>query len=155
MHAAHEVCSVSNRVCLHTLPLQVFPAQANNALIFPAVGHAAVLTRCSVIPPEVFLRAAESLAGMASAQQLQQGRLFPALSDIRTVQAQLCAELGAFLVQQGLGQPPARGLTGSSSQQEWLSVVRGRMFHPALQLGGGGGAGGAEGHASSSVRSRL
>jgi hypothetical protein len=29
---------------------QVFPAQANNAFIFPAVGFAAVITRCSTIP---------------------------------------------------------------------------------------------------------
>lgn len=32
-------------------PLQ--PAQANNAYIFPAVGHAAVLTKCTRIPNEV------------------------------------------------------------------------------------------------------
>lgn len=32
-------------------PLQ--PAQANNAYIFPAVGHAAVLTKAKAIPNEV------------------------------------------------------------------------------------------------------
>jgi malate dehydrogenase (oxaloacetate-decarboxylating)(NADP+) len=32
-------------------PLQ--PAQANNAYIFPAVGHAAVLTKANAIPNEV------------------------------------------------------------------------------------------------------
>jgi malic enzyme len=37
--------------------------QANNAYVFPAVGHAAVLTRAKTIPNDVFLVAAEALAG--------------------------------------------------------------------------------------------
>lgn len=44
----------------------VRPAQANNAYVFPAVGHAAVLARCSSISDEAFLVAAEALAAMAN-----------------------------------------------------------------------------------------
>jgi malate dehydrogenase (oxaloacetate-decarboxylating)(NADP+) len=107
----------------------VFPAQANNAYVFPAVGHAAVLTRCRSIPDAVFLRAAEALAAMSSTQQLREGRLFPPFSEIRGVQARLCAELAAFMVQQGLGDPPA-SLQAGSSPADWLRVVQAHMFDP-------------------------
>jgi malate dehydrogenase (oxaloacetate-decarboxylating)(NADP+) len=46
----------------------VFPAQANNAYIFPAVGFAAVITRCSTIPDTVFLEAMLQRAQSAAAQ---------------------------------------------------------------------------------------
>lgn len=132
---------------------QVFPAQANNLYIFPAVGHAAVVTRCRSIPDAVFLRAAEVLASLATRQELQQGRLFPPLSSIREVQAQLCAVLAEYMVQEGLGQAPegllfgpgaaggsgsvvgsqggsAAGGSSSSVHKLWLRVVQQRMFSP-------------------------
>ena len=55
--------TVCNPLCL----------QANNAYIFPPIGHAAVLTRCPSIPDEVFLLAAECLGGMSTREELQQG----------------------------------------------------------------------------------
>jgi malate dehydrogenase (oxaloacetate-decarboxylating)(NADP+) len=60
------------------------PAQANNAYIFPAVGHAAVLTKCSRIPNEMFLVAAEALACMTSVDELAHGYLFPPFNQVRT-----------------------------------------------------------------------
>ena len=39
--------------------------QVNNAYVFPAIGHAAVLTRASVISDDVFLTAAEALSHMS------------------------------------------------------------------------------------------
>ena len=44
----------------------VRPAQANNAYVFPALGHAAMLARCSSISDEAFLTAAEVLAALAN-----------------------------------------------------------------------------------------
>lgn len=61
-------------------PLQ--PAQANNAYIFPAVGHAAVLTKCSRIPKEMFLVATEALACMTSVDELAHGYLFPPFNQV-------------------------------------------------------------------------
>lgn len=52
-----------------------YPAQANNAYIFPAVGYAAVLARSREITDEMFVLAAEELSIMTDMQELEQGRL--------------------------------------------------------------------------------
>lgn len=72
--------------------------QANNAYIFPAVGHAAVLARCPQISDDVFLVAAEALAGMTTAAELDQGFLFPRFSGIQAVSARLMAAVADFMV---------------------------------------------------------
>jgi malate dehydrogenase (oxaloacetate-decarboxylating)(NADP+) len=126
----------------------MFPAQANNAYIFPAVGFAAVITRCSTIPDAVFLEAAEALGAMSSPQQLAQGRLFPPLSQIREACEQLTAHLAQFMMASGIGNLP-EGLGGAPRDvQGWLSVVRQRCFAP----GSGGAAAAAGGGACSSVQ---
>lgn len=51
-----------------------YPAQANNAYIFPAVGYAAVLARSSEITDEMFVLAAEQLSTMTDMEELEQGR---------------------------------------------------------------------------------
>lgn len=104
---AHTSSSSSYSQTPNTQPSQVYPAQANNAYIFPAIGHAALLTRCSTIPHSVFLKAAAALAELATPEQLQQGQLFPPFSEIRKVEVHLTAVLARFMVQQGLGQLPA------------------------------------------------
>lgn len=109
---------------------QVFPAQANNAYVFPAVGHAAVLTRCSSIPDAVFLEAAEALGAMSSSQQLAQGRLFPPLSEIRTACEQLTAHLVQFMVGSGLGQLPEGVAAAPGAAAGWLGIVQQRCFAP-------------------------
>jgi malate dehydrogenase (oxaloacetate-decarboxylating)(NADP+) len=110
--------------------VQVFPAQANNAYIFPAVGHAAVITRCTTIPDSVFLEAAEALGAMSSAQQLAEGRLFPPLSQIRQACEQLTAHLAQFVVRSGLGSLPEGVKEAPTDVQGWLMIVRQRCFAP-------------------------
>jgi malic enzyme len=50
------------------------PARASNAYIFPAVGLAAVLARCRRITDDVFVVAAEEVAGMVGLEELAAGR---------------------------------------------------------------------------------
>ena len=47
--------------------------------IFPAIGMAAVLARAREITDEMFVVAAEELAGMTDTRQLEQGRYAPPL----------------------------------------------------------------------------
>jgi malate dehydrogenase (oxaloacetate-decarboxylating)(NADP+) len=107
----------------------VHPAQANNAYVFPAVGHAAVLTCCSSLPDTVFLEAAEKLSTLSSMQQLRQGQLFPPLASIRTTSVQLIAHLAKFMVAAGLGREPEAGLPVGG----WLQLVQQQMFDPDQQ----------------------
>ncbi|KAL4857157.1 NADP-dependent malic enzyme [Chlorella vulgaris] len=114
------------------------PAQANNAYIFPAVGHAAVLTRCREIR-RVFLVAAETLAGLSSVADLEAGLLFPRFSAIKAVSTRLIAACADFMVRTGLGSLPAdfdaalkgRALpTTASNLTHWEAYAAAHMFDP-------------------------
>jgi malate dehydrogenase (oxaloacetate-decarboxylating)(NADP+) len=61
------------------------PAQANNAYVFPALGHAAVIAGATSLPEEAFLLAAESLAKITSVKEVEQGHLFPHFDGILSV----------------------------------------------------------------------
>lgn len=92
------------------------PAQANNAYIFPAVGHAAVLLSSGSIEEDVFLVAAEALAEMSPAAQLQRGRLFPPFADITRVSARLTARLIDRAVQAGEAPRPVGAAAFASTE---------------------------------------
>ena len=100
-----------------------YPAQANNAYIFPAVGHAAVLTRAKCIPEEVFLEAAACLAELSSDEDLACGKLFPSFSQIRPVSARIMARVCKYLCDKGFGQVPAGLVNG-----DWHALALASMY---------------------------
>ncbi|PSC71198.1 NADP malic enzyme [Micractinium conductrix] len=113
------------------------PAQANNAYVFPAVGHAAVLTQCKEISDDVFLVAAEALAGMTSVADLQAGHLFPPFAQIRTVSARLMAAVADFMVRSGLGVTPpdfeaavSRLPSAACNLTRWEAYATAHMYDP-------------------------
>jgi malate dehydrogenase (oxaloacetate-decarboxylating)(NADP+) len=61
------------------------PAQGNNAYVFPGIGLGAIACRARVLPDELFLTAARTLAGLVRKSDLDQGSLYPALSEIRKI----------------------------------------------------------------------
>jgi malate dehydrogenase (oxaloacetate-decarboxylating)(NADP+) len=79
---------------LHQRDRTYHPAQCNNAYVFPAIGHAAILSKASYIPTEIFLLAAQHLSKLTSVDEAGTGRLFPPFSDIiptsKTIMVQLC-----------------------------------------------------------------
>lgn len=117
-----------------------YPAQANNALVFPAVGHAAALCRCREISDEVFLATAEALASMTSLEEVESGLLFPRFSAIKDVSAKLMALVADFMVRTGLGSTPADfdavvAAAGEPADSpilvRWEAYARKHMFDPA------------------------
>ena len=102
------------------------PAQANNAYIFPAVGHAAILCKASCIPEEVFLEAAASLANQSSEEELARGRLFPPFSDIRKVSNEIMARLCQFFCQHGYGELPKD--LKDNSLESWTAYTQSKMY---------------------------
>ncbi|GLI67513.1 hypothetical protein VaNZ11_011718 [Volvox africanus] len=111
---------------LHNAP------QANNAYIFPAVGHAAVLTKAKIIPQAVFLVAAEQLAAMATIKELQTGSVFPQFSNIRSISAAIMAAVVRYLVNTGLGTVPA-GWEGHDTGEglDWRHMAKAAMWSPS------------------------
>jgi len=99
-----------------------YPAQANNAYIFPAVGHAAVICKAKTIPEEVFLEAARTLSELSSYSDLEHGRLFPSFSEIRSVSSKIMARVCKYLCENGYGEIP-EGLKDS-----WLEFTSGSMY---------------------------
>ena len=82
------------------------PGQGNNAYIFPGVGLGAIFSKTRTISDEMFLAAAEALAGTVSEHDLELGRLYPSLSDIREVSAKIAVAVAEVAYRQNLAMAP-------------------------------------------------
>ena len=105
----------------------ISPAQANNAYIFPPIGHAASLAKWPSISDDVFLLAAESLAAMTTPADVATGRLFPPFNRIMDVSADIMAHLLHEL-------PPPAGTASAGSTRtlaEWRAWVKSHMWRPS------------------------
>ena len=79
-----------------------YPGQGNNAYIFPGVAMAAIFCRVTKIPNEAFLVAAKALAEQVSQDNLDQGRLFPPLSQIREVSLKIAGACADYFFKKGI-----------------------------------------------------
>lgn len=61
------------------------PGQGNNAYIFPGMGLGAIVSHASIIPDELFLTAAKTLSEMVSDKNIEEGAIYPRLTEIRTI----------------------------------------------------------------------
>lgn len=114
-------------------------SQANNAYVFPAIGHAAVICKAAQIQDKTFLVAAEALANMMSMEDLKEGALFPRFSDIRRVSARLIACIAQDMHDRGLGVipddfPMDPQNKADKYQHAWEDYVRTHMFPPMARL---------------------
>lgn len=78
------------------------PGQGNNAYIFPGVALAVILSGVRHISDRVFLEAAKSLAEQLTAEELEQGRLYPPLSNIREVSICIAVKVMEFVYRNGM-----------------------------------------------------
>ena len=69
------------------------PGQGNNAYIFPGIGLGVVVSRASLVTDEMFNTAAETLADMLSDSDLEKGRLYPPLTDIREISRNIAVKV--------------------------------------------------------------
>jgi malate dehydrogenase (oxaloacetate-decarboxylating) len=90
----------SGKVCV--------PSQGNNMYIFPGIGLGARLSQTRVIPQGAMVAAAMRLAELASESDLQQGMLYPPLTSIRRVSAEVALAVIEHCVAAGL--TPAEGI---------------------------------------------
>jgi len=78
--------------------------QANNMLIFPGVGLAAIASRAREITDQMFGIAAATLASLVTADRVAQGALYPPIADLRRVSRAVALAVAAQASQDGVAQ---------------------------------------------------
>ncbi|XP_048423239.1 NADP-dependent malic enzyme-like [Pyrus x bretschneideri] len=71
------------------------PGQSNNAYIFPGFGLGLVISGAIRVHDDMLLAASEALAGQVSEENFAQGLIYPPLSNIRKISAQVAANVAA------------------------------------------------------------
>ncbi|MBK8323623.1 MAG: NAD-dependent malic enzyme [Betaproteobacteria bacterium] len=99
------------------------PRQGNNSYIFPGVGLGAVAVKTRRVTNEMFLAAAETLAGMVSEADLAQGSIYPSLSQMRAVSATIATAVATVAFDRGLAGVPRPADIGE--------YVRSQMYEPS------------------------
>jgi malate dehydrogenase (oxaloacetate-decarboxylating)(NADP+) len=78
--------------------------QGNNVYIFPGIGLACLAIKPKVLPEEVFLVAAETLAQLISESDLSEGRVYPKLTEMRQISFSIAYNVSKLLFEMQLAQ---------------------------------------------------
>jgi malate dehydrogenase (oxaloacetate-decarboxylating)(NADP+) len=78
------------------------PRQGNNSYVFPGVGLALVVVGAMRVTEAMFLAAARTLARCTTQADLDQGSLYPPLSTVRDVSAQIAVDVAEIALRDGL-----------------------------------------------------
>ena len=98
------------------------PGQCNNAYIFPGVGLGIVASRSRLVPNEIFLVAAQTLAEQVSESDRAEGRIYPPLSAIREVSLAIATTVAEIVYH--------RGLAGAPKPKDLRSYLKAQMYEP-------------------------
>ncbi|HXV12923.1 MAG TPA: NAD-dependent malic enzyme [Candidatus Krumholzibacteria bacterium] len=104
---------------------QMIPSQANNAYVFPGVALGIVASRIARVTDEMFARAARTLAGLVSKDDLANGLLFPPLPSLRGVSLEIAAAVARVAFE--------RGLAGTAEPRDLKGFIREQVFDPEYQ----------------------
>lgn len=98
------------------------PRQGNNSYVFPGIGLGCVIAQPTMIPTGVFLTAAKRLAELVSQSDLDNGSMYPPLSQVRELSAEIAAAVAAYLYNKGLAQ--------AERPADILAAVKATMWSP-------------------------
>ena len=101
------------------------PAQGNNVYIFPGVGLGVIASGARQVTDEMFFVAAQTLAHEVSADDLEQGRVFPPLARIREVSATIAAAVAEVAYRRGLATKP--------QPEDIPGYIKSLMYEPKYQ----------------------
>ena len=101
------------------------PGQSNNAYIFPGVGLGVLASEASRVTDEMFTAAAKSLNDQVTAEDLKIGRIYPSLSRIREVSANIALAVAKIVF--------ARGLTAMPEPADLIGQIKSTMYEPKFQ----------------------
>ena len=98
------------------------PGQGNNAYIFPGVGLGVIASGATRVTDDMFLAAARVLAEQVSETDLATGRVYPSLTRIRDVSAQVAIAVAEVAYQSGL--------TSRKRPDDLAADIRAQMYEP-------------------------
>ena len=98
------------------------PGQGNNVYIFPGVGLGAIAARAKKVNNEMFLVAAKELAGQVLEEDYQKGSIYPSLTKIRKVSAEIATAVANVVFE--------RGLAGITRPIDLATYIRSQMYEP-------------------------
>jgi malate dehydrogenase (oxaloacetate-decarboxylating)(NADP+) len=101
------------------------PAQGNNVYIFPGVGLGMIACGARHVTDEMFFAAAKTLSHAVTPEDLEQGRVYPALTRIREVSAAIAATVAEVAYQQDLATKP--------KPEDLLAAIKSHMYEPKYQ----------------------
>ncbi len=101
------------------------PGQANNAYIFPGVGLGAAACGATRITDDMFFAAARSLASQVTAHDLELGRIYPCLSKIREVSANIAVTVAQLAYDSELAR--------EKRPSNLLKQIKKMMFEPVYE----------------------
>ncbi len=106
-----------------TLDGQTFvPGQGNNAYIFPGVGLGVVAVGARRVTDEMFRAAARTLADLVGEDDLEQGRIFPALGRIRELSLEIAVSVAEVAYEQNL--------TAVDRPADLREMIASQMYEP-------------------------
>ncbi len=98
------------------------PGQGNNAYIFPGVGLGAIACGARLVTDEMFFEAAHALAQQVFESDLEQGLIYPPLTEIREVSAAIAAAVAEVAYKRGLATQP--------KPADLLAHIKAQMYVP-------------------------
>lgn len=101
------------------------PGQANNSYVFPGVGLGLIASEAKRVTDEMFFVAAKELANLVTQEDLDQGRIFPALTRIREVSLAIATAVAEVVY--------ARGLTDMPRPKDLSAHVQAQMYDPSYK----------------------
>lgn len=101
------------------------PGQGNNVYIFPGVGLGALVAESKEVTDGMFLRAARTLASLATDEDLAMGRIYPSLTRIRQVSHAIAVDVAS--------EAYSKGLARRTRPADLSADVEARMFRPVYR----------------------
>merc|ERR1712137_968044 len=89
---------------------QFFPTQGNNMYIFPGVGLGVTVCKAKMITNKMLHRAALALASFVKEKDLQKGKVYPSIRQIRRVSEAIALEVCKAAMEEGLAQRPGMSM---------------------------------------------
>jgi len=102
------------------------PGQANNAYVFPGVALGVIAAGSKRVTDEMFFTAAKMLSKLPSQERLDQGCIFPPLSEIRKVSLEIAVAVADMVYQQGL--------TDEKRPDDLEKFIKDQMYQPTYPV---------------------